>query len=212
MGGGISKNNKIIFLDDAVYDFRNVYVTVKIFKRSTIVQNNVWFPEDSISEDVYFIYKLLFYVKKIVYLKDYVGYIRYSRDDSISSSPSYIKIKRTMELYFELYEFYKENNKTDIDFTWLFSSPISYYLGSIYYCDCLKDKEKATYLLNELYKFEKAINFNDSYLNVFNKICNYFIMKKHFKLAIIYFRVVGSIIKHRSIMNFYRSLLKKNYS
>lgn len=184
-GETYSKNQKEVFLDDDVYNFADIIITTKIFRRSLIDENHLEFPEDKISEDIYFMYVLLYYTNKIVYLKDYVGYVKYNLEDSLSHSVNYTKLKDVLDCLFDVFMFYK-NKEKEIDFSWLSTFPIEYCLWGISKLN-LSNKEKIKDLLKSICRFEKETEFDDSYLNSIYRIPNEYIRNGRFKQAIYYF-------------------------
>lgn len=171
----------------------------KIYKKSIIIKNQVKFQEDKLFEDMYFIYLLLTYVKKIVYLENYVGYIRNVQEDSLGKQINNIGEEDLINILSNTL-CYKENP----NFSWIASGSIRFCLMHI--SNILDDKDKINNILNYLYSFEKETNFKDTYLDIIYKIPNKLIMKKSFKLAITYFRITESFYKNQLLRKIYRNL------
>lgn len=199
---GFHKTNKIYFIDDEVYDFTDGYVTSKIFKRSVIVENRVKFPEDRIIEDSYFICLLLYYVNKIIYLKDYTGFLRHVQEDSLHKSEDYAEAKRIMDMCLNLYSFYKDN-EIAIDFSWISRIFIGASLFYFYKSNILDNKKESYNFLGHMEVFEKDIGFDNSYLNISLKLSNKLIMKKRFEFAIIIFKILRRLNNNELFMKLY---------
>ena len=78
--GEFDKENQIIKLN-SIYDFPNImalgYTTMiwnKIFRKSTILENNIQFPIGDLYEDVYFSVQFYLHANKIILLNDFYGY------------------------------------------------------------------------------------------------------------------------------------------
>lgn len=179
----------------------------KIYKKSIIIENQIKFPQDKMWEDVYFNYLTLLFVNKIVYLENYVGYIRHVQENSITRTAKYNKIRGTLDVFHDLYNNYYKYHE-NIDFSWLLAGSIEFYIGNVSSLDILHDKEEVYNFLDYLYSLEKETSFNDSYLNIVFRVPNKLIMKKQFKLAILYFNITRNLYKNQSLRKLYRFFQK----
>lgn len=204
-GGGISKNNKRIFLNEETYNFKDPVVWSKIFRKSVIVQNNVKFPEDKLWEDVYFIFMLLFYSNKIVSLDEYVGYIRHVQEDSLYHTMDYRKIKGITEVYSDLHSFYK-SNEDNVNYSKLLHGGVVSPLNSFFISNILDNKKDVYELLDTVHEFEKKIDFDDSYLTPVYRIPNKLIMKRQYKLAITYLSIMRRLFRNKPLRKIYRKV------
>ena len=210
----ISKNDKKIFLNEDIYNFQNVFVPVNIYKKSTIVSNLVNFLEDNIS-DAYFNYLLLFYIDKIVYLNEYIGYIRHMQEDYLSVKSNYSDVKGILHTIFGISSFYKEKNLTNIDLSYILS------VGFIF-CFRIISQSKMNNMLKDnllvsIWTTEIVANFNDYYLDDIYKIPNRlimnwnkmpygFLMRIPYKLAIVYLNILGIIFRIKPLRKIYRNI------
>lgn len=202
-GKGIYKDNKIIFIDNETFNFNDGLVWSKIYRKSIIIENQIEFPKQKIAEDGYFIFLLLCHVHKIIYLKDYIGYLRHINKDSLSNKGNYMEVRNIINVCFDIYSFYK-NNKKNMDFSWISSKYIELYLRSIYKFNILDNKDEVNDLLDYLYTFENKTNFNDSYLELIYKIPNKLIMKKQFSIAILYLKIIRKFYRNQHLKKVYR--------
>lgn len=80
---GEEMNEKVIFHDENTIYFSCRLIWTGIFKKKIILENNIKFPEDSLSEDVYFLSLYNLFAKKTIYLKEYIGVYRYVQQSTL---------------------------------------------------------------------------------------------------------------------------------
>ena len=172
--------NKVIFSHENTIYFSCRLVWACIFKKEIIQKNNIKFPEDSFSEDVYFLSLYNLFANKTIYLKNYVGIYRHVQDDSQSNSLSIVKINKqldTLELILDSYE------KLNCNLSLIFEDIVPVLLYNIYNNGLSKEPNSELYpYFKRIKKYEERINLkniNDKVLNIANKL----ILKEHYYLT-----------------------------
>lgn len=204
--GTFSENNKITFLNDDRFNFKDILVWNKIFKKSTIINNNVEFPKGA-HEDIYFTLVLLIYVNKIVYLKNYVGYNRYIQIDSITSGfyKNYDVMRQAIDVYSKVLSEYKNSDVRN------YNPIVNYVVTSLlvmtWMWDLLDDKKEIRNLLNFVYSVGNEMNFNGSSLGLMERIAYKLIMKSRFNLAILYLKSLSVCHNSEVLKKVYRKII-----
>lgn len=104
-------DNGIYYIDSEFINKRyiNPVVWSKLYKKSKITENNIYFPIGLISEDAYFYYALLPFLKKAVQINNGTYYYR-ERQGSLTHQ----KVKKysydSIRIFELIYNFYKKNN------------------------------------------------------------------------------------------------------
>lgn len=176
---------KLIKLDG----YRNVTDSViwtKIFKKSIIEENNISFVDDRLSEDRLFLFDYYYYAKDLV-LIDYFGYKHYKHGTNLSYASSRSTLK-FLNSYYDVLE-NVEDKYGDIDKEDLFRDNIEVTL----YCIMLSSNKRC--LLENLYKFEKKIEFNSSLNHLWATICNKFLLKQMFSMVLVELKILKQFKK-----------------
>lgn len=200
------ENNKVIFTDDDLIEFDNVYVWNKIFKRTIIIENNILFKE-SISEDFIFCMEYLIKCKKRIYLKDYYGYVKYIQNNSLSIKDiSLTTVDNHINVDYMILELIKKyvsdssklkqiNNK-------VFKDPIKWIIEELVTVPKKDVKEG----LHKLYAFEKDIEFEETLDNILLNTINQLILRKKWSLTIIILKIGKIFLNSNFIRKIYRIL------
>lgn len=157
-------------------------IWTKIFKKSIIDANNIQFIENGLNEDSLFLYEYYLYAKKMIYI-DYYGYIWYRDHESLSVS----SCKSTLEFinsYYIIIDFIKKNYD-HFDLNNLYKGSIEATMLRI----ILSDNKR--FLIEELYNFEKRINFNGKLNHLWMTLINNLILKQMYSLVIIIFLIIA---------------------
>lgn len=174
-----------------------------IFKKSIISDNDIKFLEKSLYEDEYFLIQYYYHAFKIIYLKDYFGVTRHAQIDSASSSYTLNEINKGQNHIYELFNDMKNEN---LIFSQIFSYRIFHILLGIYTSKDLfnYDYDELESLLKKVKTFEDEINFDEKLPFIIN-IANQLIVREHYKIAVIYLKLLNRI--HSSI--FLRKIYRK---
>ena len=181
--GEYDEESKTIYLRD-ISDFPQIMtlghptmIWTKIFKRSTILGNNIQFPEGDLYEDVYFTSKFYLHAKGIVILNDFWGYGYQLRTEGENKSTCQVFSNSLVEKQFrgflKIMGFLKlENGKYKT-----LESELIIDMTKIYmYSDLTKDEHKK--FLNAMkpfYKDYKVFTRVNTASLSFNLIINLFI-------------------------------------
>ena len=122
-------------------DEASIVVWNKIFKKDIIIENNIYFENKAYFEDTGFIFRYLYYVKKISVLEDCL-YSYVQRDNSITKKFNPIIINSCENTYTLIKDFYKKNNKYNK----------------------YKNNIKDMYLRMKIYIFRIAIKYKKEYI------------------------------------------------
>ncbi len=199
-GNGIIDGNKIIFLDSDVFNFYIGVVWNSIFKKEIILENNIKFPI-SMAEDILFKLEYLKEIKKIVYLKDYFGYIRHVKNDSLSNSRNLNNLKKYIKLAWKTIEKYE-----NININSFFNIP-DYIIPQFYVSNLIKynSKEEIYGLFELLREFELETNDNTK-MEMMIKIANNLILNKHYRMALIYLKLLGKFYSNNTLKKIHNKI------
>lgn len=199
-------DNRVIFTEDAVY-FSCRLIWCCIFKKKILVDNDIWFPEDNLAEDVYFLSLYYLYVKKIVYLTDYYGIYRHTQSDSHSNSLTLYKINRLFDIYENIIEIYSKQNK-NYNYAMIFEDRVQVTLIQLYTSNALEDTSENIYkFFNRFREYEISIEFNRD-LNFLLNFANKFILGNHFYLAKKYLKFLRFIHTSKLFRTIYRRIFE----
>lgn len=213
-GSGIMKN--ILFPDDG--DITTVNLSedkdkfdqllikdqswAKIFRREMIEKNNIFFLEDSLYEDTYFIVKLLLCSKTVTVLNNEYVYVYNSTE--MRKTAIHGHDRNTYESFFKGLRKTKELlEEKNVRNEFFLSEGITRLLLIF---SNLKHREKKE-LIIQLYSFENGLN-----LKIYKKeivFLNWLIRKKKFKSAIIISDFYSFLYSNRTIRNVYRRINNK---
>lgn len=180
-------NFKLINLT-GIYYFQSPFIWTKVFKKSTIINNNVSFIEDKMNEDLIFLYNLYYYANLLVYA-NYYGY-KWHRD---GSSLSYYSIRITLNILNSAYDLCElvDNKYDNVNYSKMFADFIEATIIRI--CMSFNDFNEIKPLVKELYQFEKYIDFNERLNHIWGKVINYFILKKFFSISAVLIYILRKI-------------------
>ncbi len=134
-------------------------IWTKIFKKSTVIENEIRFPEGELYEDVYFSAAFYLKAKGIVILNDYTGYnyiVRTDEDDS-STSQKFTKslVKKQLGGFLKLMDLIEDKPEYNILKSELIVDMTKIYL----YADLDKDcQSKFLKIMKPYYKDYKITN------------------------------------------------------
>lgn len=197
------KENDIFYGEDIINHI-SLSIWDKIFKKSLIIENGVFFKEKILSEDNLFIVEYCLNSNKLIKLNGYHGYIYYG---SHLSSYSINFILNIINVCHIVYRLSKEHN-VQSDIFYYFGQNINIAIGSLILISDISLKD-IYLIIKKLYELEIEINFNNSYLNVpFIRFINNLIITNHFNIAkyVIYFL---NRLANKSI---FRTIYRKKYS
>lgn len=192
--------NKVIFHDKNTIYFPCRLVWACIIKKKIILNNNIKFPEDNLSEDVYFLSIYNLYSKKTIYLKEYSGINRYVQHDSHSNSLTITKINRQFDVFDMILEKYK---LLDCDLSLIFGDIVDTVIFNLYHTNSVKENKNSVYpVFERLRNFMTNINYIHSN-NIISNIAIKLILKKHFYLTKKYLTLINFIDKTAIIIKLY---------
>lgn len=199
-------NNKIIFSSEETIYFMNRMIWTCIFRKSIVLDKEIFFPEDNLAEDVYFIIYFLLYSNKVIYLKDYYGLYRHVQNYSLSHSLNLYKINRLFDIYEEISEVCDNEN---FDCNYILGDKIAITLMQLYTSNAINENiDDVNNLFIRLKNLETKINYKSTLDPTLN-IANNLICTNHFKLARIYFNLLRKAYSSKSLILIYRKTIKK---
>lgn len=194
------KNGRVMITGDDIVQFSNISVWNKIFKREIILKNNLKFPVTTSADDFAFSIAYFLKSKKLIYLKDYYGYIYEIFLDSISHALTKDYILEVIPTYLLIYETLKKENKEELMDN-VIREHLRYLLIHASKLDLTHNEFQD--LLDEILIFETKINFSSKLGSIIYDIINWFILNEKFNSAIFCFKL---LYKLRNI-----SILRKAY-
>lgn len=189
---------------DLVSKIRFVAPWGKIFKKQFLIDNELYFPEDSLCEDSYFYYKALLNANKVTYIPQTPVYIYKTYENKKSAIHghdlkkfnNFIKGMEYMKILFEKYELNE-------------SIAMSEHLeGLLLIFSNLTKKEKKI-VIEKIYNFEKKLNCNIIINKKEINLLNNQIKNKNFKKAIFISNFYKSLYNNRQIKHLYRMWINK---
>ena len=190
-----------------MFEYANVYIWTKIFKKEIIVKNNIRYITEGIGEDTIFCLDYLLHSKSAIHLNNYYGYYHYIRGDNLSTS----NMKWILD-YFDMIDVINDRfgkYLKDIDSDKFYQNRINSILLAIL---SLKENDWSSIdcLINKLNNLEKEINYKTTYeKSFFNKFINNLIIKNHLTLATLAVYISNRIYKNKFILKFYRKFVLK---
>lgn len=198
------KNNKVIFDNETIFYLEDLYLWNKIFKTSILKENNIYFNTDKLAEEDLFLYQYYLHSTSncFIHLKDYFGYKRHETNDSISSSHSLNQLLGTVEVITDCYEVLKDQN---LNLSLVFQSRLSTIIFRTLQGNILDEKyENLINFFDKINDFERNIDFS---LPVMIDIANKLILKKKYRLTIIYLKLLRKIKNFNFLLKFYRKFI-----
>ena len=165
----------------------------KIYRRSFLIENNIYFPEKVLAEDVIFNLKILLIVEDILFINQYHGYDWIIYDDSEKKSLSHEVNIEMINKFLEGYQIIFNMLKDKEEVLKILSEE---FISSLYFdfCKLNSDKKSKIDILNRILKLEKSIEIKLVYNKVYYKIFHYLLYKKLFNLLMIYSKILYLLI------------------
>ncbi|WP_409197838.1 glycosyltransferase family 2 protein [Methanobrevibacter acididurans] len=206
-------NNKELICNPKKYDnsFKDTSMVNKIFKKKVIINNNIHCLEKGFPEDAYFIIDYLFNISKALYLNDFYGYnyiIPTSDEDTNSMSRTVDKKKILNYIlgFYKIIDLINENDNANV--LKLLSNGYMLVLIS-YFAKFQSSNDEKIEILNKIFDLEKyigvSINLNQKWANMINNA----ILKKKYKKAILYSRIIFSLQNNSFLKKIYRIKINK---
>ena len=195
----LCSSDEVILGDEIIY-FPNWGIYNSIFKKSIILDNAIYFMDENY-EDAIFTLNYYLHSKKLIYLKDFVGYHYIIRNDSISSISFEHELGDIKALY-TLAKLLREGNH---DLNRFFLTRIRLY---IWRTICLKNKDEIRGILFALYDFERSINFTGN-LPLIHKFINFFILRGNLNIATYICLFFSRIKESNLLLNVYMKFFLK---
>lgn len=198
-------DDKIVFIDKNVFYLNDHLATHCLFKLENINKYDIYFLETYYAEDIYFkaIYRI--HSKKVVYLKNYFGYIHHTYTDSITSNIDLTHLNEIHDVYLKIFE---EIKGFDLDFAYIFEGHIACSLIRVYILNLLNSKEEIKNFLMRINKFEIRINFKHMDNPLLNFL-NILILKEKYDLAYIYLHLLKFFYHSKISQKVYHGILEK---
>lgn len=180
-----------------------------IYNKNFILKNNIKCTNE-LGEDAYFALLALFKSKKVIFLADYYGYYNKLRDTKNNISVTNIRDAKKMNsriksIYYLLNlitNFPIENNYT------LINQELNTLLNQFYTLDPKISYEEKNELLTKIFNLERNFK-NHINLNIFHYFLNYFIIQKHFKIAILFSNIIGTLYSNIYVRKFFRKIINR---
>ena len=186
--------------DDIIY-FEDRFIWNKIYKRSILHDNQIFFPENMYAEDLYFNIMYLLHCESLIDIPDYKGYIRHVQEDSISRSWKLEDMEKILDVSKLIYSEISEYK--NIDFTRLYKKEIGIQIYKLYSLHLLDNKKEAISFLKKLHEFEDEISF-DGTLDTIQNIANKFLLKNKYNLCYYYLKTVEKVYDSNTLRKLYR--------
>ena len=173
----------------------------KIFNKELIINKNIRFLEDCLSEDAYFYYKTVINSKKITFLQNDIIYIYnvYDSNESTIHTHNLKTYTNFLNGFIQVLDLLKDVPyprvhpiRASIQSLLLLFSNLS-----------IKDKKEN---ISKLYDLEKSFEDEIILYRKETKIMNEEILKKHFTRAIIISEIYSFFYNNKTIRNFYRKI------
>ncbi|MDO5815337.1 MAG: hypothetical protein Q4Q18_06845, partial [Methanobrevibacter sp.] len=173
-----------------------------IYRTSFFEENNIKFLHILFEDVVFSVYCLLKTKKDVIYLPNYPGYIYLIENEKSVTHKVAIKTLNDFLTSMRLiYSLVKVNcsAETKINLLNKLMNMVFFIISK------LDDKLEG---IKILYAFENELDFNLNQLSAPFNILNNFIMKRHFKIAVLFTKFMGALYNNKRIRNF----LFVNYS
>lgn len=187
---GTKRDNKVIITDENLFFYENISIWNKIYKKEIITKNNIKLLEDTTADDLVFTIEYFLNSEKLVYLEEYFGYNWKINSESLSHSVEPKHIYELLTAYRYLCNMVIQNNKAHL-INQIMKNHVSYLILQSTYLKC--DNQEFKKILNDIYEFEKEINFSFPLEDKWEDIINQLIMKRKFKTAILLLKSVDKL-------------------
>lgn len=186
---GIENENKTIIKNEDIILFRNIAVWNKIYKKEIILKNNINFEEKTYADDFIFIIKYFLKSKKLIFLKNFYGYVWNIRSNSLSHAVKIEHVEKLINSSKYILEILKKEKMEHLSVE-LFKDNIPYWL---FQCSSMNEsKNEHERILKEIRNFENEINLKK--LDVkWADIINYFILNENYTIAILLIKTMGKL-------------------
>ena len=171
----------------------------KIFNKKVIIEKNIRFLEDALSEDTYFFYKTLINSKKITFLQNDILYI-YNVYDSNESTIHTHNLKTFNDFLNGFCETLKLLENVHYSKKYLIGASISSLL--LLFSNLTINEKKES--IDKLYKLEKYVNEENYVLVGEVKLLKNEILKKHYTRAIILSEIYSFLYNNKTLKKLYR--------
>lgn len=200
---GTEHESKVIIKNDDILSFESVAVWNKIYKKEIIKKNNLKFHEKTVADDFIFTIEYYLNCEKMIFLKDYHGYLWKAEDDSLSHSINIPYIHELIDAYtYIYYQILNKNKEEHMDN--LIKTHISYLLTK---CSYLKlNRNEWIIILNEIHDFEKEIKFNSKLDEFWAELTNKFILSKHYSISMLLLKTINLLRKNRLLRKINRKI------
>ena len=181
-----------------------------IYKKSLLIDNNIFFPE-KVCEDVFFLGNVLLNMEKIIYIKDFYGYKRHFKSDSLSSVSNPDITLEYLNTFFEVEDFLASCFDFDIYEEYKFSFARIQIQGYIFRILFLQKTSDMNVCLDKLHEYESYIQFDNSLpdiliLNKIVKFINFFILTNHRTVTILLMKLFKIPFRLRSFIYSLKSI------
>ena len=185
-------------------------IWTKIFRRKFIIENNIWFPEGMLAEDLSFVVNAFLKAKGIIYLNNYFSYNYRIRDSDEEKSTIYIRNKKYLMAmimgYYDTYNILK-NLKKEEYFPIIFKGHLQYWMDCFISSDAAPTEkkellEKIAFLFKEQNKY--GVKLDEKYLPLAEDIVN-----KEFDRAILRSEVMADFKKRENELYGNQEVLQK---
>lgn len=153
-------------------------IWTKIFRKSFLIKNNIWFPEGMLGEDLSFITHSLLKANGIVYLNNCFGYNYRIRNSETEKSTIHIRNKKYLNSmilgYCDTYNILKKEKK-EFYFPIIFEGHLEYWMNSFTFSKTSKLEKKdllrkIAFLIKKQEKY--GFDADKGYLALFDEIKN----------------------------------------
>ena len=200
---GTENDGKIIIKNEDILFFESVAVWNKIYKKEIIEKNNLIFHEKTVADDFIFTIEYYLNCQKMIFLKNYHGYLWKDKNDSLSHKISIPYLHELIDSYTYIYYQMKNKNKEKY-MDGLIKTHISYLLTKCTYLE--EDKKNWQIILNDIYNFEKEINFNSKLDETWTEFVNKQILNKNYSRAIFLLKLINQLRKNTLLRKINRKI------
>lgn len=176
----------------------------KIFNKETIIKNNIYFLENSLSEDTYFYFKLLLSSKKVSILPNDIVYVynTFENKETAIHGHDLNKFNNFLKGLNQVKDLLNSTKFTNYIF-------LTDNISSLLLIFTNLNKKDKPLAVSKIYDFEKNIDTNQLSLNKEILLLNNFIIKKKFKTAILISNIYYFLYNNKTIKTIYRQFNNK---
>ena len=192
--------------------YYNLYMWDKIYRLDFLNRFDIRCPDGLFLEDLYFGLKSEICTDKIIYLKNYCGYLYYVRDYgddmSLSNDINLSIYTKSLKTDFLIIEFLKDFGREDI------IAPLMKYQFILligWFTRVKTDRKTKINLLEELYDLKKYANFNERLNEIWADFILVNIEKRHFNIVLIFSKIINILFHSRRLRMLYRRIYGKKH-